>query len=220
MGAAGFAVLVGLGIWQTQRLTWKEAILERIDREIAEVPIALPDRPVETRHNYLSVRAEGRLSPGHLRVLTSIRGVGPGHRIIAPFQTEDRRIMLDLGFLPDGARLPEPPGWLRVHGNLHWPDEHDRWFTPEPDAELWFARQVDRMAGVLETEPVMLVVSQTDPTPIALIPLPVDSSDIANDHFQYAVTWFSLATVWLAMTAYWLRKLATAPPDDAKVKSS
>ena len=33
-GLGGFAVLVSLGTWQIQRLTWKQEIIEQIERRI------------------------------------------------------------------------------------------------------------------------------------------------------------------------------------------
>lgn len=77
-------------------------------------------------------------------------------------------------------------------------------FTPEPDKSnnIWFARDVPKMAAALGTEPVLLIAkSKTDPN---VVPLPVDTEGIPNDHLQYAITWFSLALIWAAMTGFFL----------------
>ncbi|MCY4541906.1 MAG: SURF1 family protein [Rhodobacteraceae bacterium] len=210
-GTFGLVVLLGLGIWQVQRLTWKEAVLDRIDNVIANAPVELPSQPNEAQHQFLAVTAAGTPLPGALKALTSIRGMGPGHRIVVPFEVENRRIMLDLGFLPDGSQLPDLPDSLTVEGNLHWPDDYDRLFTPDPEGDLWFARQVDGMARALNAEALLLVARNIVPSPDGLLQLPVDSSGIPNNHFQYAVTWFGLAAAWLAMTVYWMWKIAGPP---------
>lgn len=203
-GLTGTATLLGLGTWQMKRLAWKQTLLAEIEERIADAPVALPSAPDPEQDRYLPVTASGTIEPGALHVLASIKQVGPGLRIITPFETGGRRILLDRGFLREedkGRTLSTGPA--DIDGNLDWPRETDR-FTPAPDADanLWFARDVPAMAAALQAEPILLVArSQTDP---ALTPLPVDTAGIPNDHLQYAITWFSLAAIWAAMTGYFL----------------
>lgn len=204
-GLAGLGVLLGLGAWQLQRLAWKQDIISAIDARVDAAPVALPDAPSEALDKYLAVSADGAMQDRELHVLISLLQVGPGYRVIAPFELADgRRILIDRGFVKTSQKdAQRATGPMRVTGNLHWPVETDG-FTPEPDlgANIWFARDVAAMATALKTEPVLIVAnSQNDPT---VTPLPVDSSAIPNDHLQYAITWFSLALVWSAMTAYFL----------------
>jgi surfeit locus 1 family protein len=209
-GLIGAAVLVGLGVWQLQRLDWKEKILAEIAARIAAPPVALPAAPDPAADRYLPVSATGRFTGSALEVLVSRKQVGAGVRIIAAFETLDGRVLLvDRGFVAQEARgaLPHPSvGPLEVAGNLHWPDEVDS-YTPAPDpaAGLWFARDVPAMAQALGTEPV-LIVARSD-TGDGIEPLPVDGAGIPNDHFGYAVQWFSLAAVWLGMTGYLLWRI-------------
>lgn len=208
-GLAGAAVLAGLGLWQLQRLDWKEAVLADIEARIAAAPVALPDRPEPGRDRYLPVRLAGRFTADELQVLTSRKHVGPGYRIIAAFVTGDgRRVMVDRGFAPEGAAAAPAEGPAEITGNLHWPDETDA-FTPAPDIEtgLWFARDVASMAEALGSEPVLVVARAVAPPDPAVTPWPVDSAGIPNDHLQYAITWFSLAAVWLGMTGLWLWRI-------------
>ena len=209
-GLIGAAGLVGLGVWQLQRLDWKEKILAEIAARIAAPPVALPAAPDPAADRYLPVSATGRFTGPALEVLVSRKQVGAGVRIIAAFETLDGRVLLvDRGFVAQEARgaLPQPSvGPLEVAGNLHWPDEVDS-YTPAPDpaAGLWFARDVPAMAQALGTEPV-LIVARSD-TGDGIEPLPVDGAGIPNDHFGYAVQWFSLAAVWLGMTGYLLWRI-------------
>jgi surfeit locus 1 family protein len=205
VGLLGACVLVGLGTWQVQRLAWKTGVLAQIDARIAEPPIALPAAFQPDRDRYTPVRVDGAFLPGELHVLVSVKQVGPGYRIIAPFQTEDgRRILIDRGFVPSEAKaMPRRTGPAQVTGNLHWPRETDA-FTPAADLDgnTWFARDVPAMAAALDTEPVLIVAaSRTDP---GVTPLPVDTAGIPNDHLEYAVTWFSLAAIWAGMTGFFL----------------
>lgn len=202
-GLAGTLVLIGLGTWQMQRLEWKETILADIEARILAAPVELPAEPDMVSDRYLPVQVTGELGDPAIRVLVSQKQVGAGYRIIRPMEVDGRRIMVDLGFLP--IQSPTPPAGpdpVSVTGNLHWPDEVDS-YTPEPDpaADIWFARDLPRLAAHLETEPVLVVARQTNLPQGPLTPLPVDTSGIPNDHLGYAVTWFGLALVWVMMTA-------------------
>ena len=123
-GIAGTAVLLWLGTWQMQRLTWKEAILADIDARIGAAPVALPDAPDHTRDRYLPVRAQGVIGPEEILVQSSMKLVGPGFRVIATFETGGRKILLDRGFIRLSDRdQARPAVAATITGNLHWPDE-------------------------------------------------------------------------------------------------
>ncbi|MCZ8335732.1 MAG: SURF1 family protein [Rhodobacteraceae bacterium] len=208
IGLLGGAILISLGVWQLNRLAWKEAVLADIDARIADAPVSLPATPDPQADRYLPVTATGRFTGEQLDVLVSRKQIGPGVRVVEAFETEDgRRILVDRGFLTDDQRsAPRLSGAATVEGNLHWPDEVDG-FTPPPDATtgLWFARDVAAMAAALDTEATFIVARK--PTGGEIEPMPVDSSGIPNDHMNYAITWFSLAAVWLGMTAYLLWRI-------------
>ncbi|MEM8731515.1 MAG: SURF1 family protein [Pseudomonadota bacterium] len=212
IGLTGTATLVGLGIWQLQRLAWKEAMLARIDAEISADPVPLPADPRPETSTFLPVTTAGEILGDEILVLASKKQVGAGYRVIAPFRVDARTILLDRGFLPVADEdAPRSTGLVEVTGNLHWPDEIDG-FTPEPDreAQLWFARDVASLSEALGTEPVLLIAAtQTDP---AIAPLPVDSTGIPNDHLNYAITWFSLAAIWVFMSLYFARRMTVQDP--------
>lgn len=206
-GIVGTAILVSLGMWQLQRLNWKEGVIAQIDARIGDVPVALPDAANEAFDEYLPVQVTGRFTDREIDVLTSVKGVGPGYRVITAFQTEDgRRILVDRGFILQADKAAaRPPVDATITGNLLWPDETDS-FTPDPDlvANIWFARNLPEMAANLKTEEILVVVRETSETGSPVRPLPVDSAGIPNNHLEYVVTWFGLAIVWVLMTGYFL----------------
>lgn len=212
LGVAGVAILMSLGIWQMQRLAWKEGILAEIAARIAADPVALPLAPDPKDHPYLPVALEGRFDPGFVRVLVSQKGMGAGYRIISALETPTgRRVLVDRGVIPVAAAMPpDGLGAVSVTGNLHWPKERDG-FTPANDLadNLWFARDVAELAAHLRAEPVLLIARTITPGEAAIRPLPVGLETIPNDHLSYAITWFSLAAVWLGMTLFLLWRTGT-----------
>lgn len=207
-GLVGTVILISLGLWQVQRMQWKEGILADITARIAAAPVALPATPDPEADRYLPVTVTGRFTGQTLRVLVSRKEIGAGVRIIEAFQTKDgRRVLVDRGFLPDADKNRALTVTnATVTGNLHWPQETDS-FTPPPDLKtgLWYARDVVAMARALETEPTFLVARE--PTGDGIEAMPVDTSGIPNDHWGYAVQWFSMAAVWLGMTVYLLWRI-------------
>jgi surfeit locus 1 family protein len=217
VGLAGAGILIGLGIWQVQRLAWKEGVLAQIETRIASDPVALPLTPDPEADRYMPVRLTGTIAPAELHVLVSIKRVGPGYRVISPFTTEGgRRLLLDRGFIPDAAKgAARAGGTATVTGNLHWPRETDG-FTPAPDiaGNIWFARDVPAMAAALGTEEILVVASALAPPDPDVRPMPVDTAGIPNDHLEYAITWFSLAAIWIGMSLYFVLRGRRTPERD------
>lgn len=212
LGLGGVAILVSLGLWQLRRAEWKTAILMDIESRIAAAPVALPAEPDPVEDRYLPVRITGRALGKELHVLTSIKDVGAGYRVISGFETQDgRSIMVDEGFIRSTEKDIERPGVeMAVTGNLHWPDETDS-FTPTPDIDgnIWFARDVALMAEALETEPVLVIARTVTGADPRATPIPLDTVNIPNNHMGYAIQWFGLACVWAGMTAFLIWRIQT-----------
>ncbi len=143
--------LLSLGTWQVQRLAWKEGILAEIDAKISGTPTTLPLSPSEEAHKYQPVEVSGRFLETRIRVLVSQKLIGAGYRIIQPFQTADRVILIDRGFVKIDQTEDLRNDTATVLGNLHWPDEVDE-YTPEPDLtrDIWFARDVPALGKGIE----------------------------------------------------------------------
>ena len=207
-GLIGAAVLVALGVWQVQKLAWKEGVLAEIAQRMQSAPVAVPATPDPVGDRFLPVSATGDFTGQALDVLVSRREIGAGYRVIAVFVTGGRRVLVDRGFVVDEARGAghAATAAVAVTGNLHWPDEIDR-FTPAPDTAtgLWFARDVPAMAQALGAEPVLIVARSA--TGEGIEPMPVGDAGIPNNHLGYAIQWFLLALVWLGMTALYLWRI-------------
>ncbi|MHA1527831.1 MAG: SURF1 family protein [Alphaproteobacteria bacterium] len=209
-GLAGVAVLIGLGAWQLKRLAWKEALIARLEQRLAAEPVALPMRPDPAWDAFLRVRVSGHIEGPELHVLTSLIPYGPGFRVVVALKADSGRIvMADFGYVPEALKDAGnwPTGPVEVVGALYWPDETDG-FTPAPDPEanIWFARDLGPMAAALGAEPLLIIADSGSlgggewPKPLRL------GVSLVNNHLQYAITWFLLALAWAVMSALLVRR--------------
>lgn len=204
-----FAILIGLGVWQLQRLKWKEALLAGIARAEAATP--LPLEPVLDRlargHDEEFVRVKVTC-PGLARApaleVYSLREGQIGARLISACPVVSgvyRSILVDRGFIPDTVTarpLPDPTilDPVEVTGVLR-PGERGNFTTPPNTPAKWYLHDAKKMAAALHadapTAPLFLMAeTSTNPDFKALIPAPFPV-DIPNRHLEYALTWFGLA---------------------------
>ncbi|RMC34959.1 SURF1 family protein [Paracoccus alkanivorans] len=203
LGVIGCAILVGLGIWQLQRLEWKEEMLAEIQAQIDAPAVPLPAK-IDPSMKYMPVTVSGTTTGDEIDLLSHTKEQGGGYQIVSRFITNDgREIMVDRGFVPQEARQVERgPVRLTIRGNLHWPDEKNG-STPAPnlDENIWFARDVPAMADALKTRPILVVASSVEGDAQGVEPIPVAIEGIPNNHLSYAMQWFMIAVVWAGMTA-------------------
>lgn len=203
LGVIGVAALLALGFWQVHRLEWKEGLIHAAEERISAPPVALPQHPDPATDRYLAVRVPGRFTGDETQVLSST-AEGPGFLVIAAFDTDDgRRIMVDRGFVPEGAKTaPRPPRRATVIGNLNWPDDVTAHTPPHDVArDIWFGRDVPGMAEQLATLPLLVIAAEDTGDGIRAMPA---AAVFRNDHLQYAITWFALALIWAGMTGAYL----------------
>ena len=202
LGLFGLIILLALGIWQVQRLAWKNALIEKISISVSRSPITIVPDKIDSGSQYLAVRANGEFLTEELHVLHSLKPYGPGFKLIKPFKlTNNEIILVDLGFIEEKNKSQERIIInSTITGNIFFPNETD-FFTPEPnfDRNIWFSRNLKAIANYLETIPILLVLSTSVDEAVIATPL---KSNLTNNHLQYAITWFSMAVTWVFMTFY------------------
>ena len=204
LGVAGCGVLISLGLWQVERLAWKEDVLVGINARLAAAPAPLTTEVSESTNEYTRVTVSGTPTGEELHVLVSGTEAGTGYRVISKMQTPLGAVLVDQGLLALENKAAAPLiAPMEITGTLIWPDDQNS-STPDPDiaANIWFARNVDTMSEALDTLPLMIVSTTSTPADPRLTALPVNTATIKNDHFEYAVTWFLLALVWAIMSFY------------------
>ena len=217
-GISGIAILLWLGFWQMNRLTWKQDIITSIeDRRYGDPAPLLGNYKTATpaSHNYLRVAFEGSVTANEAHVYAPQKA-GLGYRVVSEFIWNDKSLFVDLGWVPEAQKhTSRPTGPMKVTGYISFPDDHDDSFTPEPDIKnnIWFSRLVSPMAQHFKVTPFLVVAESAQIqqngewvgyTAVTASPI---SLNIKNDHKEYAITWFSLALVWFGMTGYLLWRI-------------
>ncbi|MBI1868694.1 MAG: SURF1 family protein [Methylocystis sp.] len=213
--AAAAVLLVSLGAWQLRRLSWKEALIARLETRARAEPGALPPRSQwpglrADDYEYRHVRAAGRFDLDREALIFSKPPAGggpePGYLVLTPFVLDDGGVVLvDRGFLPSSKtgtdlRRREPAGAVTIAGLLRAPQARNA-FTPAdaPEKGVWYTSDPLKIAASLQIADAAPFSIDLD-APAAPTrgadglprPSPVDA-EISNNHLAYAVTWFGLA---------------------------
>lgn len=193
------ALLMGLGFWQLHRLEWKEALLARIESQLAGPPRPLPAEISDpAAWEYARVQVSGRFR--HEAELHLARG--RGWQIITPLiRDSGPPVLVVRGFAPN--RLKDPASRpeslvdtpLTIEAIARLPETPGR-FTPDnrPQENVWVWRDIAAMAEAagLETAAPLFLEAVGD-APGGWPQGGVTRLDIPNRHLGYAVTWFALA---------------------------
>jgi surfeit locus 1 family protein len=198
-------LLIGLGVWQLERLRWKLTLIDEMTRNMRAAPISLEAAlALGDRAQYRRVAVTGRFkNASEAYLFTTGPDGAPVYHLLAPLLLPNGRIVLvDRGYVPAALRDPatrpgsEPQGTGRVVGIWRTPDRPGP-FTPAPDfsRRVWFARD---LSGIAQAEHLKLAAP-------AILEAPASGDrfawprggqtrvDLPNDHLQYALTWFLLA---------------------------
>lgn len=215
------AILVWLGVWQVQRLAWKEALIARLDANVAGDPVDIgvaADRLAAGETvEFFKVRFNaGYLPEDALKLIGSVDG-GPGWTIVSPALTADgRAILIDRGQVPDQrlADVQTPSGEMDVTGVIRLHDAAKGYFDPvnDPARRMWYWWDVPAMyaaAGFAAGAKPFPFVVQLLPEPgTSAFPRPPEpKANLRNNHLGYAITWFGLAAVLVVMTGLYIRGL-------------
>jgi surfeit locus 1 family protein len=223
-------VLCGLGIWQLQRLAWKEALIARVAMQIqmsfvlwAPGEAEWPNVNAE-QHEYRHVRVTGTfrhdLEALCYELLSDANGKfsGPGYWVLTPLETASgATFIVNRGFVPldrkDAATRPEGQvaGRVSVIGLLRLPERRS-WFTPadDPAHHLWQVRDPAAIAkayGLARAAP-FFIDADASANPGGLPQGGETKLVFPNRHLEYAVTWFGLALALIAVfIAFALKQL-------------
>jgi surfeit locus 1 family protein len=203
------AITVYLGVWQIERLHWKQALLSEIDRAEAATAIPFPVDPTPFEKVEISGVLRGDLVAHYgSEVRGVVGGAKIGAQLIVPLERPGKPpILVDLGWLPDDTTPSIPSGPTEVTGYIRPPEPAGR-LSPGADLKqrrFWSLdpAPIGAALGLPAVAPYTLVAlgpSTASPSPAQRLPRP------SNDHFGYAATWFGLAICLIGIFAVYARR--------------
>ncbi|MCC0054841.1 MAG: SURF1 family protein [Rhodobiaceae bacterium] len=234
MALIGIAVTVSLGIWQMQRLVWKQDLLARIERRLSADPVSLDEAlrlaAAGDDVEYLRVALSGRYVEGANLYLYSIgQGGAAGYEVFTPLMTApDQAVIVNRGFVPQDQldAIATPPGDRTIVALVREPGRQTL-FTPDNDVagNRWYWRDIAGMTaefratalkdGTIEI-PQIAFAAEPDAAP-GWPRAGATRLDIPNNHLQYVFTWFAFAVIQAVVFLIWFtrqRRLRLADAGD------
>lgn len=210
------AILISLGVWQTQRLAWKEGLIAASEQAGRSPVIGLTEALALPDPEFRQVLMT---CPGLARApfveLQSIEAGQTGKRLISLCrETSGAELLLDRGFVADGnlarpaisATDTMPVVVSAVVRHVPKPSA----MTPKPEGLNFYGRDLAAMGKALGAKGPVLplgfyATTVINPEVDGLTPSapPVAFS---NNHLGYALTWFGLAMALIVFYAVLLRR--------------
>lgn len=214
--AVSMAVLIGLGVWQVERLKWKEGLIaagaEAEALPPAPVDEVLSGEKPEFRKVLMTCRG---LNTAPFVELRSIEEGQPGFRLISACTLGNgQSVLVDRGFIAQEmtarpavrSDAAMPVTFTGVVREVIKPSG----MTPPPEGNVFFGRDTMGMAAVLgvqtEVSPwAIYAATPVNPEVEGLHPS-VPPVAFSNNHAGYAATWFGLAVVLIGVYIGLLRR--------------
>ena len=200
-----FAILLGLGIWQIERLHWKEGLIAEMYGHMHAAAIGVDEAlALGDAAQYRRVALTGTFDNAReAYVFTTGPNGSPVYHVVTPLRlTDGRALLVDRGMIPIALRDPQTrasgqlTGTRKIVGVWRTPDQPGI-FTPKPDPihRIWYARDVQGIAAAdgLRLAAPVIVEADAAPNPGGWPKGGQTVVDLPNNHFSYAVTWLGLA---------------------------
>jgi surfeit locus 1 family protein len=218
----GLAILIALGVWQLQRLKWKEGLLAKVAaaQHASAQPLAMvlarAARGEDVEYQRVAAFCQPPPKDSVVVFQYALRGTQTAWRVITFCHTSVPPydgILLDRGFdsALDGAMEPRMErfagpaavtGILRVVSGGGAKPVSVRDVTSLRVLNKVALDTIVRESGAKTAPRYFLAVDAESPAPPGLTPSALPP-DIPNNHLSYAITWFGLAAalagVYLAM---------------------
>ena len=198
-------IMLGLGVWQLQRLQWKSDLTARIAERTVQEPVAF-DRLTSdpAQDEYRRVRLRGSfVHDKELYLAARSRNNNVGFQVVTPLVlTNGMAVLVNRGWVPSERKEPEkrPEGQIKGDTDvtaLVRLSQKQGMMQPDNDAakNVWFYIDVPEMkkAAGVATEIDYWFEADATPNPGGF---PIGGQtriQMPNDHLQYAVTWFVFA---------------------------
>ena len=203
---ASFAGFIALGVWQVQRLAWKEDLIAQVDARVHADPVAAPAQGdwatvSKASHEYLRVQLTGEYLADGISLVAAATEEGQGYWVMVPLQRADGSwVYINRGFVPQSQREQAgrgdftPDDEVSVTGLLRLNEPGGGVLRDNvPTESRWYSRDVQAMAeqdGLAPVAPFFIDADASEqPGPVGGLTV----IRFPNNHLVYAITWFALA---------------------------
>jgi surfeit locus 1 family protein len=147
--------LIGLGVWQLERRTWKLALIAHTEAMLAQPPVPAPgpDRwPAIGKDDvYRPVVVRGHYRTGADTLVQAVTELGGGFWVMTPFDTDRGfTLLVNRGFVPADRRtgIAPSPAMQSIRGLLRLSEPGGAFLrTNDPAADRWYSRDIAAIAA-------------------------------------------------------------------------
>ena len=206
-----FALFVGLGSWQVQRLGWKLALIDRVEQRVGAPATSAPGPEHWSQVNaaddeYRHVQVTGTWLDEAETLVQASTTLGAGFWVLTPLRQADGSVVLvNRGFVPPERTAHNAGGTApaTITGLLRITEPGGGFLrSNDPSANRWYSRDVQAIAaarGLPKTAPYFVDADagpRSDTSPVGGLTV----ISFHNNHLVYAITWYTLAlmTAWAA----------------------
>lgn len=221
--AVAFVVLITLGVWQVQRLQWKEGLIARAEA-VAGNPPAAPSAVLDAadpEFSRVALVCPGLATAPFVELQTIHEGQA-GVRLISACRHPGypQTLLVDRGFVADSISARPPVSASDEPVQLVAQVRE----TPAPgpmalaaEGRRFYARDNAAMAQALGVEGptapwTLFALDSSNPEWLALQPSAPPAA-FANNHLGYAITWFGLALALAGVYIALLRRKLRGGPE-------
>ena len=213
-----FLILIILGSWQVQRLSWKSDLISNYNNNFQQAPITVKELLKDRKNNkFRRTVIYGEYDHANeIQIIGKTYEGNAGFHIITPFILENNEIIyINRGWVPKKYADKKTRKFslledkVRVVGLVRLPQKKG-YFVPEnePENGFWFTivpQEINKHLNIsAENE---FYIDELNIDEKLKLPMPANGNvQIPNNHLQYAVTWYSLALGLLIVYFAWHRQ--------------
>lgn len=204
-----------LGIWQLQRLSWKDSLINHFDELKTSLAI---DLSLVERKEFVKIKSKGIINRNNKIFFPAKTYNGNvGLRLASEFISENGDIFLidegwfnnsKLEYFKNNNDIFEE----NIVGYLRFPRE-SKLFTPKNDLDKneWYTYDLDEISNFFSSSvnQILFIKKLSMNKENFLVPS-THNHQFRNNHLQYAITWFCMSLAFFIMFIFYLK----GPKDD------